>query len=74
MSVRGFLYYRPPTKSFHYRKAFAQPEKGGMTWRVVTGTIKHGDGRVEANIYEPRIPSKFRAVSLARILNTCTKN
>lgn len=65
------MLYRPVNKTFVYRKAFAQPEKGGKTWRVVTGTIKHGDGSVEAKVYEPRLPSKYRAVALARILNIC---
>jgi len=68
------MLYRPPNKTFVYKKAFAQPERGGKTWRVVTDTVKLLDGRVEARIYEAALPSKFRAVSLARILNTCSKN
>jgi hypothetical protein len=67
------LYHVPPKKSFVYRKAFAQPECGGKTWRVVTDTVKHLDGHVEAFTYESALPSKFRAVSLAKVLNTCAK-
>jgi len=63
------MLYRPPNKTFVYRKAFAQPERGGRTWRVVTDTIKRADGTVEAKIYEPSLPSKFRAMALAKILN-----
>jgi hypothetical protein len=62
-----------PSKTFIYRKAFAQPESGGKTWRVVTGTVKHRDGHVEASTYEAALPSKFRAVSLAKVLNSCAK-
>ena len=63
------MLYRPPNKTFVYRKAFAQPERGGRTWRVVTDTVKRPDSRVDAKIYESRLPSKFRAVALAKILN-----
>lgn len=65
------MLYRVPS-SFVYRKAFAQQEKGWRTWRVVTAVEKMADGRVRSRVYEPGLPSKFRAMRLARTLNACS--
>lgn len=64
--------YRITNKSFHYRKAFAQPEKGYHTWRVIDQMVKHSDGRVTFRLYEQHLP-KPRALRLSMFLNTCAR-
>lgn len=54
---------------FTYRRAMPQQEKGGCTWCVATEVTKYADGRVKKTIYEPRLPTKERAQSVARVLN-----
>jgi hypothetical protein len=63
-------YFRIRSKSFYYKKAMPQPERGGRTWRVVTDMVKHDDGRVSHTVYESGLTSKHKAMQLARVLNS----
>lgn len=42
----------PASKSFYYRRAMAQQEKGGKAWRVAVDVVKHENGQVT---YRPLI-------------------
>lgn len=61
-------HFRPKT-SFKYKKAIVEQEKGGQTFRVVDNIVKLSTGRVEKTTYESGLPSKTRAVRVAKILN-----
>lgn len=58
-------------KPLHYKKAMAQQEKGGRTWRVVEQVVKRPDGKIDCNVFEDGLPHKKRAKTLAKILNHC---
>lgn len=60
----------PPPRRLNYKKALAQQEPGGHTWRVVDHMTKLPDGRLIYSIYQEHIPNKPRAVRLAKII-TC---
>lgn len=56
------------SRSFHYRKAMPQQEKGGQTWRVVKDVVKHQDGMVTNTMVEGAL-RRQRAMQLARVIN-----
>lgn len=57
--------------SFIYKRAMAQQETGGKTWRVVTDVRKLWNGGVVSNEYETNLPTKMRAIHLTKLLNAC---
>lgn len=64
-----YLEHFQPKKSFQYKRAIVNQEKGGETYKVIDNIVRQPDGHLDYVVYEAGIPGKDRAVRLARILN-----
>lgn len=55
-------------REFVYRRAQAQLERGGRSWRVVKDMVRHGNGTVTNNVVKSGL-SRPRALAVTRQLN-----
>lgn len=63
------LFQLPLRPLYVYKRAFAQQEPGGKQWAVVRNLTKFTNGMVKQEVYEPHLPSKVRAMRIAKTLN-----
>lgn len=55
-------------RSYLYKRAMAQQEKGGRTWRVVRNVVKHKSGQVTNVTVGAGLP-RPKALEVARSIN-----